>query len=378
MIRLHILGLAHLPTDRFRDPIRACAYTCKVARLIEMMSTLPDYHIIFYGVEGSKTEADEEVIVLDEKTRQEVYGDLDDFANKFFKHNPQDKAYQTFIKNAIAEINKRKQPNDLLLDPMGNYYAEIVNKVGLMCCESGIGYTGFLKNTHKVFESAAWQHLCYGLINQQNGDYYDTVIPNYYNPAEYKYTENKEDYFFQNCRIAHRKGIIVSKQTVEAIGAKLLIAGQPGEDVDLNSPNVEYLGYVTEEEKRELLAHAKALFQPTTYIGPFEGVTVEAQMSGCPVITTNFGCFTETVLHGITGYRCNTQEQFTWAAKNIDKIKPADCRKWAVDNFSMERVKYMYDEYFHQLYDLFGKGWYAEHPERKNLDWLNRYYPATK
>ena len=40
-------------------------------------------------------------------------------------------------------------------------------------------------------------------------------------------------------------------------------------------------------------------------------------MSGTPVIATNWGVFPETVIHGLTGWRCRTLEEFEWAAQNV-------------------------------------------------------------
>jgi hypothetical protein len=45
------------------------------------------------------------------------------------------------------------------------------------------------------------------------------------------------------------------------------------------------------------------------------------------------------------------------------------------DNFSTERVGPMFEEYYQMLLDLAGDGWYAERPERTELDWLTRRYP---
>jgi len=98
-------------------------------------------------------------------------------------------------------------------------------------------------------------------------------------------------------------------------------------------------------------------------------------MCGCPVLTTDWGAFTETILPNVTGYRCRTFDQFLWAAKNADKIDPKACRDWAIKNYSMDRIKWMYQEFFEQIYDLRQKGWYEIHPERKQLDWMQRHYP---
>ena len=113
---------------------------------------------------------------------------------------------------------------------------------------------------------------------------------------------------------------------------------------------------------------------PTYYLEPFGGVNVEAQLCGTPVITSDWGAFPETVLHGVTGYRCRVFEEFCWAVKNIDRIKHNDCRKWAEQNYSLERVGKMYEEYFQRISHLSGEGWYEKNPERSELDWLVKYY----
>ena len=126
------------------------------------------------------------------------------------------------------------------------------------------------------------------------------------------------------------------------------------------------------------MKNAKALILPTHYIEPFGGVTIEAMLSGTPIITTDWGCFAENNLHGMTGYRCRNMDHFIWAAKNIDKINPRNCRDWAQKNFSLDKVGKMYKEFFQSMNNLMFNGFYHENSTRDNLDWLTKTYPRLR
>lgn len=371
--RFHLLGLAHLATNK-KEAI-ACAYSQKVLKMGHMLKS-SGHKVFFYGVEGSTVECDEFIQVLPKTVLKECYGDYD-YKSGMYRFDPKDLAYTTFNANAIREINKRKQREDYLLLPFGFGHKAVADAVGLyLTVESGIGYMDTFAG-FRVFESYAWMHYLYGRNKVDDGKFYDCVIPNYFDPKDFKYCNKKKDYFLYLGRLIKRKGVQIARETVEAIGGKLILAGQKGEGadfIDTSAPYMEHIGFADHETRKKLLSEAKALFVPTTYIGPFEGVSIEAAFSGTPVITTDHGCFTENVVHGKTGYRCRTLEQFTWAAKNIHKIKPKNCRDFAMKNFTLERVAKTYDEFFNQLQGLFEKGWYQKNPARKQLGWLQRYY----
>lgn len=371
----HLLGLAHLETHKKNS---SCAYTQKIIKLAKMIKSY-GHTVYFYGVEGSQVECDELVQVSTQEVLRRTYGDYDRSKN-FFQQDPNDLAHQTFNKNAIQGILERKQERDILLCPMGVYQKPIADAVGLLTVESGIGYSGVF-SSHKVFESYAWMHYIYGLLNIEDGVWYDAVIPNYFEISDFPYQPVKQDYLIYFGRIINRKGVQAAAQIAKATGNQLYIVGQGSLDNEneglklSDEKHIVYKPAVGPEERAELLGNAKAVLMPTYYLEPFGGVNVEAQLCGTPVITTDWGAFPETVLHGVTGYRCRVFEEFCWAVRNISDIKPSDCRAWAEQNYSMERVGKMYEEYFQRIYRLFGEGWYQENPERSELAWLERYYP---
>jgi len=341
------------------------------------MLTGRGHEVYHYGAEGSDLQCTEHITCVTDAEQAYSYEDKG-WPEVFFDFNAQtDYAYRKFNERAIIEINKRKQPHDILLCSMGNAQKLIADQTGVLAVEMGIGYTGTFAQ-YRVFESYSWMHYIYGMqmpnSSACDGRFYDVVIPNYFDPKDFKFSRKKDDYYLYIGRLTPRKGVVIAQQVCDEIGAKLIIAGKGSlKDLGIESPNVEYVGIADAKMRASLMSKAKAIFVPTLYLEPFGGVNVEAAFCGTPSITTDWGGFTETVQHGVTGYRCRTFDDFVWAAKNVDKLKPEDCRNWAMKNYSLERVVLMYEEFFMKVQDLFGKGWYEGHPERKELDWLRKY-----
>jgi glycosyltransferase involved in cell wall biosynthesis len=203
--------------------------------------------------------------------------------------------------------------------------------------------------------------------------WYDVVIPNYFDPQDFKFQAHKADYLLFLGRVYEGKGIHIAEQVAKATGLRLVVAGLGNGRA---AEGVEYVGIVDSERRRELLANARALIAPSTYLEPFCGVVTEAHFSGTPTITCDWGAFAENNLHGLTGYRCRTFEQFCWAAQHVDRISPHACRRWAHQNFSMDRIVNMYEEFFQAVLDIHGGGgWYEPHPQRRNLDYMTRRFP---
>ena len=357
-IKYHLLGLAHTKTNK---DYSCCAITQNVYKLAQMLMSL-GYPVYHYGAEGSNPPCTENIVCVSDAEQHALYGD--GWKTGFFKYDAvNDSVYKTFNHKAIEEILKRAGPRDILLVFNGHAQKPIADAVNLMTVEASIGYEGVFTNK-RVFESYAWMHYIYGKLSKNgtfNGNYYDSVIPLAVDPDDFIYKENKEDYYLYAGRLITRKGINIAQQVVDKLGVKLYLIGQGTiEGVIDKSPNVEHIGVVDVKKRAEIMANAKALFAPTIYVEPFGAIIAEAGMSGTPVITTDWGAFTESVVQGVTGFRCRTFNDFLNAARDVEKLSPKDCRVHAMENYSLERVKIKYRDYFANIIDLFDKGWYTE------------------
>ncbi len=400
--RFHLISLPHSSTVKNWGP---CAFTQLTYRFSQMMHDM-GHDVFHYGTEGADVTCTEHIDVLTKEVQKQAYGDWDPWTQLWI-HNGKDLAYTTFRKNAIKELNRRKEPGDILLISNGNWLREIsdVAGEGIVTIEPYVGYLGFYAK-YKVFPSYAWMHHMYGVSfgikegrktpdmpkeNFVTGNWYDAVIQHFFDPADHTFEEKKDDYFLYTGRLIQRKGIHIAVDLCQRLGAKLIVCGQPiypsppdKYEWSLKSvgildedgqpkPNIEYRGAVSFEEIDKLRGKARAVIIPSLYMEPFGMVVPEALLSGTPVISTDWGAFPEIVPHGEVGYRCRTMDDFIWAANNVDRIDPAHCREYAVKNFSMERIGPAYHEYFTKIHNLFGDGWYTEQPDRKELDWLMRY-----
>lgn len=369
-MRFHILGLPHTVTS---SDYNACAFTQKILKLCRMLHDAG--HTVFhYGHARSVVDCTEHVAITDDTLLNSVYGEYN-WKRQFFKWDESDEVHKQHQDNAIVEIGNRKQPHDFLLLIWCQTRVADAHK-DLIVVDPGIGTNRKPWAPFNVYESYAVMHSCYAKANVQP-HWYDCVIPNYYDVRDFTFEAKKQDYLLFLARVTHQKGLAIAVEVAKRTGKRLLVAGQGDVAAVLGKeiPDcVEVVGYADVEKRRELMSNACALIQASHYNEPFGGCVVEAMLSGTPVITSDWGAFSETVLHGTTGYRCRTIEQFVWAVRNIDRINPYKVHQWATQNYSTTRVLRMYEEFFAMLMDVKrGGGFYAENDKRENLEWLVRY-----
>ena len=373
-MRLHVLGVPSAPANKNYN---IHAFSTKVINACKMFKQQGMY-VIYYGTELCQVECDEFVPLISEEMLKKEFAKV--YSDRDWKTQGMDQFTEEmeniFNERAISEIRLRQKSNDFIITFWAQLKVleEFSNLIGV---EAAIGYA-HSSGRHKIYESYALKHGLEGQkkIAEASLNFYDTVIPSPVDLNDFEFSAEKDDYFLMCGRLIWAKGIDIAIQTTQEIGAKLIIAGtlhgaQP------NFPDhVEFVGPVNVEQRKKLMSKAKGLFCPTLYSEPYGYVAVESMASGTPVITVDTGAFTETVLHGITGYRCRTFEQFCWAAKNIDKISPYDCKSWAEENYSLEKIGRMYKDYLESLLLLYTKeGWYSKNLERQDLNFLVKHFP---
>lgn len=372
-MRFHIPSIPHTVTSKEHS---ACAFTQNIVNFCAMMSRR-GHEIIHYGHRNSVVECAELVPIVEPETYDMLYGNVHDIRNNQYVTHGDDHPLNALISgNTIYEISKRKRPGDYLLIFGGFWNKKIADAHGdMIVVEPAIGYPSSFTN-FKVYPSYAYLH---SFVQDANLpiNHYHVVIPHYFDVDDFDPHQPKEDYFLFVGRLNFDKGITLAIDLTAKIGARLKVCGQ-GNFQALGyaqiPDHVDFIGYVGVEKRKELMAKAKCVIMPTIYMEPFGCVVIESLLSGTPVLTHDWGGPGENNLHGVTGFKCRTFEQFEWAARNIHLIEPRKCREWAEKNFSFDKIGHMYEDYFQSLQGL---DWYKPNPSRTNLDHLKKEYPVS-
>ncbi len=325
------------------------------------------HKVFLYGAEGSDAPCTKFIQTHTLSDIRQAWGDGDnrfligyDWKSTQFRHDlnkPPTELTKKARAMTLLEIAKNKKPDDFLMITQGTYQKPVSDAVKLkLTIEPGIGYRGSFAE-FRAFESTYIQYFTYGSEHPRksiNGKYYDRVIPNYFDEKDFPFVRNKKDYYLFMGRLIKRKGLETAIKAVEHVGGKLIVAGQKDSETDhlMDNKVIEYIGYAGPEKRAKLMGEAKAVFCPSTYLEPFCGVHVEAMLCGTPVITTNFGAFTDYVIDGLNGFKCDTLQDFVDAAKKVEALSPRKIREYAT-KFTMNSVSLKYEKWFQDLYKVY-------------------------
>jgi glycosyltransferase involved in cell wall biosynthesis len=347
-MRFHVVGLPHSQTTK---AFSWSAFTEKTRKFCNMMMML-GHEVYLYASDENEAACTELVRCISLEEQRSLVPNPT--FESFDANEPQ---WLLMNGRVIDEIRSRLQPRDFICLIGGLSQKPIADAFSSsICVEYGIGYSGVFAK-YMVFESYAWMHTIYGHMQtayDADGRFFDAVIPNYFEVADFPFSPVKDDYFLYIGRLTHRKGYKLAAEVCEHEGLRMKMAGSG----DPPPQGVEHLGVVGPEERGQLMSRARAVFVPTLYIEPFGGVAVEAMLCGTPVITTDWGAFVETVQQGVTGFRCRTFKEFRVATKVVGDLDPRAIRDYAVATYSTEAIAPRYEAYFERLLTMWGEGFY--------------------
>jgi glycosyltransferase involved in cell wall biosynthesis len=305
------------------------------------------YH---YGHADSVINCTEHITVTNNDILKRSYSNLDSWKTNGFNQDVNTEAFKIFNNNCITEINKRlKSKNEFILCWFGFGHEicarEFYNKA--IVVEPSIGYDSMFAPV-KIFETKSQMHKMHGASNTEIEFGKEFSVYPGFDSDDFEFLTEKSNVALFLGRITEHKGAKFVYDVCNYIGQEIIFAGPN----IIKLPDTKYckfVGFVEPEQRKQLLSRAKFLFAPSFFIEPCNWTVIEAQFSGTPTITTDFGGFVETVRNKITGYRCSTQASFIDAIKNIKEIRPYTCYLNAINNFTITKQCDDYEEIFKSL-----------------------------
>jgi glycosyltransferase involved in cell wall biosynthesis len=267
--------------------------------------------------------------------------------------------HQRFEQRLIPALRDRVQKGDIICHPFGHAHQGLLQQFPeCYHVETGIGYPTVMEGSFHVYESYAWMHWHAGKA-QRHGRNYDFVIPNYFDLLEWwpRYGTGG-DYLAFLGRICQVKGLDTIRAIADHSPVPVHIAGQ-GDPSPWKHPNIVYRGPLKGFERGDFLRGALALLAPSLFIEPFCGMAVEAMLCGTPALTVNYGAMTETVIEGVTGYRCHTLQDWMDGIEMAGTLNRKAVADHARGKYGLDTCGKQYDRVFRTISELGGQGWYT-------------------
>jgi glycosyltransferase involved in cell wall biosynthesis len=117
----------------------------------------------------------------------------------------------------------------------------------------------------------------------------------------------------------------------------------------IDGEQIEFLGEVSQAEKKALVGQATATLFPIIWAEPFGLVMPESMAMGTPVIAMALGSAPEIIVDGKTGFLCHSVVDCVEAVARIHRISRRACRDHVANNFSVERMVDGYEAVYRQL-----------------------------
>lgn len=373
----HLLGV---PYSEANAAFSMCAFTAKVVRWCRMLNEMGVSYFV-YANANTDSACQNVITIFSEEDRQAYYGDDAEWRERggYFNQRVDSRGAIEWIRRTTTELGRRQQSNDIVIVTLGIMHKSIAESSGLPGVEVGVGYRETF-SFYRIFESYTW--LAAMTVSRTSAaiesvSHYDAVVPMCYFSDEFVKSTPVAACVDESCsaatapyiafvgRIVVSKGFRIAMEILcHSPELRLKVAGTG----DLNwmtrdfpncSDRVDYIGVITPSQRNEVLRHAVALVAPTMYVEPFGSIVVESMFLGTPVITTDHAAMSETVWHGVSGFRCRTLACFLRAVKQAPTLERARIVRYATENYLCSSLLGRYTEYFQDVLNLKNRGWYT-------------------
>lgn len=117
----------------------------------------------------------------------------------------------------------------------------------------------------------------------------------------------------------------------------------------IDGQQIEFLGEISQPQKKALIGQATATLFPITWPEPFGLVMTESMASGTPVIAMSMGSAPELIADGETGFLCHSVESCIEAVAQVHRISRQACRDHVANNFGVGRMVDGYEAVYRRL-----------------------------
>jgi glycosyltransferase involved in cell wall biosynthesis len=163
--------------------------------------------------------------------------------------------------------------------------------------------------------------------------------------SDLSYGRSGQDYLLFMARLVPDKRPDVAIRVALAAGMPLKLAGKIFDATYfdeairpfLRLPSIEYVGEVIGNEKKELLANARALLHPSEFEA-CSNVIIEAMGSGTPVICLDRSSNNELVADGVTGFVCDSLNEMRDSCGRLDSLDRGACRSRYLSKFTVDHM----------------------------------------
>ena len=186
---------------------------------------------------------------------------------------------------------------------------------------------------------------------------YIATVYNGINIEQFSFCPNPKDYLLFFGRIHPEKGAWDAIQVAKRANKKIILAGfiqdkkyfEEKVEPLINDEDVVYAGNCEPAQRDELLGNATALLHLIHFNEPFGLSVAEAMCCGTPVVAFNRGSMPELIKDKETGFLVNNLDEAVDAVNDLGSIKRNDCRQWATNSFSSEKMTKDYVEIYKQI-----------------------------